>query len=123
MPDIPHHEVGGEPHTTNNRMELMALAQALSWAKFHTQARLVVWSDSLWAIHCSNRLWKPKEHLDLFEPVWSLLHHLRGSRDVLLNYVKAHADSPQNNLADQLAHQEAQRQQSLARRTHDHGPA
>ena len=116
VPDIPHQESGGEPLTTNNRMELMALAQALSWAKFHTSGKLILWTDSQWAMNCANRLWHPKEHLDLFEPVWGLLDTLRSSRDVLLIHVRAHADSPQNNMADRLAHQEAQRQKELAAR-------
>lgn len=108
VPEMHYHAVGGELHTTNNRMELTALLKALNYAAWYRE-NVTIWSDSLWTIYCADKRWKAQIHLDLFEQVWAMLSDLRQNQIVTLRHVTAHSVSPQNNLVDSLAHQEAER--------------
>jgi ribonuclease HI len=98
---------GGAEDTTNNRMEMMAIIEALKWATFKsglTQEELhkvdiELFSDSNLLMQSLTLGWKRKANLDL----WAKLDTLRGWLKIKWVWVKAHANNKYNNLADELA--------------------
>jgi ribonuclease HI len=101
---------GRAPDTTNNRMELQALIEALRL--LDEDARLRVYSDSQlcvktineWAAGWERRGWKrktgPIKNLDLVQELWALAQARPG---VELAWIKAHDGSLWNEYADALA--------------------
>lgn len=101
---------GGEPETTNNRMELMGAIEALK----HSSANITleIWTDSSyvkngitdWIDGWKKRGWKtagkkPVANQDL----WQQLDALRQDRQVEWHWVKGHAGHAGNEKADELA--------------------
>lgn len=111
---------GGEPETTNNRMELTAVIRALQALKepctvtLTTDSRYVC--DAVmkgWARGWQRRGWrkadgKPALNRDLWETLLPLLerHHVQ------FVWVKGHAGHPENERCDQLAVAESTRVKS-----------
>ena len=101
---------GGEPETTNNRMELTAVIRALEQLKRPSKVRLSTDSQyvqkgiSEW-IHCwKARGWKtaskaPVKNADL----WRLLDEVSSKHQVEWLWVKGHAGHEGNERADMLA--------------------
>ncbi len=97
---------GGEAGSTNNRMEMMAVIEALLWAKEHHKNRLIqVYSDSSLVINTLKDDWKRKSNGDL----WAKLDEARADLNIEWNWVKGHAGSPLNERVDQLAVAEAEK--------------
>ena len=103
---------GGEPDTTNNRMEMMAAIQALEGLKkpceveLHTDSTYVMKGISEWIHNWKRRGWrtadgKPVKNEDL----WRRLDEARGRHDVHWRWVKGHAGHELNERADELARQ------------------
>jgi ribonuclease HI len=101
---------GGEPSTTNNRMELMAVIRAFESLKRPCRVRL--YTDSLyvqkgistWIHDWKRRGWrtadkKPVKNVDL----WQRLAELAGKHEVEWHWVRGHAGHPENERADELA--------------------
>lgn len=102
---------GGEPATTNNRMELRAVIEGL--AALREPCRVVVHTDSSyianafeegWIENWKRRGWltagkKPVKNRDL----WEMLLESMGRHDVSFVKVKGHADDELNNRVDALA--------------------
>ena len=91
---------GGEVSTTNNRMELMAVNEALAMCQ---SKECVLYTDSKLTINCARGIWKRKSNLDLWEIFDS------GSKNIKIRWewVKAHGDNEFNNLVDSMARREA----------------
>jgi len=101
---------GREADTTNNRMELRALIEALELLA--EDARVTVYSDSQlcvktvneWAAGWERRGWKrksgPIKNLDLVQRLWALAQAHPG---VEFKWIKAHDGSLWNEYADALA--------------------
>lgn len=102
---------GGEPHTTNNRMELRAAVEALSALKepcevtLHTDSAYLhrAFTDR-WLDRWQRNGWKtaskkPVENQDL----WRDLLKLNAFHRVTWVKVKGHADDLRNNRVDALA--------------------
>lgn len=103
---------GGEPETTNNRMELMAAIQALETlkrgvrAELHTDSTYVQKGITEWIHGWKARGWKtaakkPVKNVDL----WQRLDAALAGHDVSWHWVKGHAGHPENERADELARQ------------------
>ena len=107
-----HKEIsGGDPVTTNNRMELTAVIEALSLLK--EPCRVKVHSDSAYIVNCMKQKWyekwakngwmtsgkKPVENQDL----WKKLLQLMEKHDVEFIKVKGHSNVTWNNRCDELA--------------------
>ena len=101
---------GGEPDTTNNRMELMAAICALESLSRPTRITVVTDSAYLrngimtWLSGWKRNGWKtaakkPVKNDDL----WRRLDEARKTHDVTWEWVKGHAGHPENERADVLA--------------------
>jgi ribonuclease HI len=102
---------GGEPNTTNNRMELTAVIEGLKAIKepciveLYSDSKYVL--DALekgWAVGWRKRGWiksdkKPAQNPDLWEELLNLceIHQLR------YHWVKGHDTNPYNNRCDEMA--------------------
>lgn len=96
------HVCGGERDTTNNRMELMAVIEAL---RFHPDKKdFVIYTDSQLTMKCAQGEWKRNKNTDLWEEYDKLS---RGKR-IEFKKVKAHSkaetnENKYNELVDKLA--------------------
>ena len=102
---------GGAPETTNNRMELTGVIEALSLLKEPCVVEL--YSDSLekgWVYGWKKRGWiksdkKPALNVDL----WERLLPLVARHEVRYHWVKGHAANAKNNRCDELAVSESRK--------------
>ena len=101
---------GGEPHTTNNRMELLAVIRALEALKrpcgvrVHTDSQYVQLGISKWIHGWKKNGWKtadkkPVKNADL----WRELDALAALHDIEWVWVRGHAGHDGNERADELA--------------------
>jgi ribonuclease HI len=102
--------VGSERHTTNNRMELMAVIEAFK--KLRKPARVVVYTDSQylqkgmtsWIHSWKKKGWttstrQPVKNADL----WRALDELTTKHQVKWEWVAGHSGHPENERCDALA--------------------
>ncbi|MCL2022069.1 MAG: ribonuclease HI [Betaproteobacteria bacterium] len=103
---------GGEAHTTNNRMELLAVIRALEAlkrpvrARVHTDSRYIQQGISQWIAKWKMNGWqtadkKPVKNDDL----WRELDLLTAQHEIEWIWIKGHAGIPENERADKLARQ------------------
>ena len=104
---------GGDPQTTNNRMELTAAIEALRALNAH--ARVDLYTDSTyvkkgiteWISNWKKNDWKrrngkrllPVKNVDL----WRELDRLVAKHDVAFHWVEGHAGNEENERCDELA--------------------
>jgi cyclic pyranopterin phosphate synthase len=88
---------GGDPQTTNNRMEMTAVIQGLDQTPVGSE--VLITSDSSYVINTMTKGWKRKVNQDL----WSEMDRAVGERRVTWQWVKGHAGHPENERADRLA--------------------
>ncbi len=103
---------GGEPATTNNRMELMAAIQALETltrpctVELHTDSQYVMKGISEWIHSWKRRGWRTADNKPVKnEDLWRRLDEARQRHDVQWRWVKGHAGHEHNERADALAGQ------------------
>jgi ribonuclease HI len=101
---------GGEPHTTNNRMELIAVIRALealepgTRARLHTDSQYVHLGISKWIRDWKRRGWRTAEKKPVKnEDLWRQLDELAGSREIDWIWVRGHVGNAGNERADELA--------------------
>jgi ribonuclease HI len=101
---------GGEPVTTNNRMELMGAIQALEALKrpckveLHTDSQYVRQGITEWMPAWKARGWKTAAKAPVKnEDLWRRLDQARLRHEVAWRWVKGHAGDPLNERADGLA--------------------
>lgn len=90
---------GGEKQTTNNRMELTAVIQALLECEL---TECTIYSDSLLIINCAQRKWKRHKNLDL----WGEFDNISSSKVINWKWVKAHSGNKYNEIVDKIARSE-----------------
>jgi ribonuclease HI len=101
---------GGDPATTNNRMELMAAIQALEALKrpaevtLHTDSKYLLDGITKWIKGWERNGWKtsakkPVKNADL----WQRLTKAMDGHTIDWKWVKGHAGDPGNERADELA--------------------
>jgi ribonuclease HI len=106
---------GGEANTTNNRMELMAVIQALSALKrpcqviIHTDSQYVLKGITEWLVGWKAKGWKtasraPVKNVDL----WQALDAATVQHKIEWRWVKGHSGHHGNERADQLANRGAE---------------
>lgn len=100
---------GGEAHTTNQRMEIRAVLEALR----SLDGPLVIVSDSTYVVNCFRDRWwvrwqangwrnakkEPVANTDLWKPLIELYQQRRPE----FRWVKGHSGEPMNDLVDRLA--------------------
>ena len=103
---------GGESNTTNNRMELMAVIQALSALKrpchviIHADSQYVLKGITEWLAGWKAKGWKtaskaPVKNVDL----WQALDAATQQHQIEWRWVKGHSGHLENELVDALANQ------------------
>jgi ribonuclease HI len=101
---------GGDPATTNNRMEMMAVIAGLEAlkrpcrVKLHTDSKYVLDGATKWIHGWKKNGWrtadkKPVKNVEL----WQRLDAARSGHQVSWIWVKGHDGHPENERADQLA--------------------
>lgn len=102
---------GAEPCTTNNRMEMTALIEAIKCLK--ESCEVTVYSDSSYVINGFTQGWlenwmqhgfkksdgKPVLNVDLWQELYNLTRHQYMS----FKWVRGHADNELNNACDRMA--------------------
>ena len=106
---------GGERETTNNRMELTAVIEALSALKEPCEVNL--YSDSKyvidglskgWAASWKKNGWKKSDKSPALNPeLWDKLLALTEYHKLNYNWIKGHDGHPENERCDTLATTEA----------------
>lgn len=103
---------GGEPVTTNNKMELTAVIEGLK--ALNEPCEVDVYSDSAYVVNAFlqnwisgwiRRGWKNVKNIEL----WNELIALTEKHKVHFNKVKGHADDELNNRCDELARGEVKK--------------
>ncbi len=103
---------GGEPDTTNNRMELMAAIKGLQALKrsskvvLTTDSKYVMQGITEWIANWKKRGWKtankkPVKNVDL----WQVLDKEMQQHNIERKWVKGHSGHRENEIADELANQ------------------
>ena len=119
---------GGEPATTNNRMELMAVIRALDLlkrpveARVHTDSQYVQKGISEWIHGWKARGWKtasksPVKNADL----WRRLDETASRHQIAWLWVKGHAGHAENERADELARRGAEAARASGRMVEELG--
>jgi ribonuclease HI len=101
---------GGEPMTTNNRMELMAAIAALEALKrpavvdIHTDSQYLRNGIMAWIKKWKRNGWRTAEKTPVKnEDLWRRLDAALGAHRVSWHWVRGHAGHAHNERADQLA--------------------
>ena len=103
---------GGEAQTTNNRMEMMAVIEALSALKrpchvvLHVDSQYVLKGMTEWLHGWKAKGWRtaakqPVKNVDLWQRLDALVH--QSEHRIEWQWVKGHAGDPGNERADALA--------------------
>lgn len=102
---------GGEPYTTNNRMELMAVIKGLEALKY--PCAVEIYSDSAYTVNAflngwisswEKNGWKKSDNKAVLNvDLWQSLIKLTNIHEVEFKKVKGHADNEYNNRCDALA--------------------
>jgi len=103
---------GGEIDTTNNRMEMTAIIEALKTVKMdcnitlYTDSKYVMDGITKWLSNWKKKGWitsnkKPVKNKDL----WQILEESISKHNIEWQWVKGHAGIPGNEKADELANQ------------------
>ncbi len=106
----------GFPHTTNNRMELLAAIKGLQALKYPCEVTL--YSDSRYLVDAMTKGWAERwrahgwmrnaKDKALNPDLWEELLRLCETHRVTFKWVKAHNGDPNNERCDALARQAAQ---------------
>ncbi|MDE3107817.1 MAG: ribonuclease HI [Acidobacteriota bacterium] len=107
-----HYASGAEAHTTNQRMEVRAVIEAL---RAYPEGPVEIVSDSTYVVKCFNDRWhagwlrrgwknsqgQPVANRDLWEELFALV--LPGTRPISFTWVKGHSGDVMNDFVDVLA--------------------
>ena len=108
---------GGEENTTNNRMELTAVIEALKALKkecditIYTDSRYVMDGVQEWMPNWKLNGWKTtnKKSPEKNEELWQILDSLLSKHKIKWVWVKGHNGHPENERVDKLARDEAKK--------------
>lgn len=101
---------GGEPVTTNNRMELTAVIEGLasltrpSTVELYSDSQYVLKGLDEWIAGWKKKGWRtaskaPVKNVDL----WMKLDELKAIHEIRFHWVRGHAGHPENERVDRLA--------------------
>ena len=106
---------GGEAETTNNRMELTAVIEALKILKvrcvvsLYTDSKYVMDGVTQWLSNWKQNNWRTTNKRSAVKNVdlWQQLDALLEQHEILWNWVKGHNGHPENERVDKLAREQA----------------
>lgn len=108
---------GGEAQTTNNRMELTAVIEALKLLK--EPCEVTLWTDSKyvadglgkgWAAGWKKNGWKKADKKPALNPdLWDELLTLNDKHTITIQWIKGHASHSENERCDKMAVAESQK--------------
>ena len=114
---IEREQSGGEPRTTNNRMELTAVIRGLELLRepciveLYSDSKYVI--DALqkgWAEGWKRRGWVKSDKKPALNPdLWERLLELTHIHTVNCHWIKGHAENEKNNRCDQMAVAQSQK--------------
>ena len=87
---------GGEISSTNNRMELRAVIEALICVD---GGKYTIFTDSMLTLNCAKGIWKRKANLDL----WGQYDQVSVGKKIKWVWVKGHSGDKYNDLVDVAA--------------------
>ena len=104
------HLSGNAPDTTNNRMEMTAVIEALKSLKhkcavaIFTDSKYVMDGATTWIINWKKRGWKTADKKPVKnEDLWRELDELLTQHEISWNWVRGHNGDHYNEIADTLA--------------------
>ena len=110
--DIEKKLYGGEPHTTNNRMELMAAIKGLESltrsceVDLYTDSQYLRLGMTQWMKTWKLKAWKnSKNEAVVNMDLWQTLDKLASVHQISWHWVKGHSGHFENDLVDALANQ------------------
>lgn len=100
---------GGAVDTTNNRMEMTAVLEALKWIRSNSKLENIkLCSDSSLVLNSIKKGWKRKKNIDIWEHIDVLNETLKNDGVIIdWQWVKGHSDNKSNEKADKIAVAEA----------------
>lgn len=105
---------GGDPNTTNNRMEMTAAIKAIEAINETYTGEIILWTDSTYVMKGITEWihgWKKKNWIKsdkkpvINTDLWKVLDNLNSQKNIQWNWVKGHAGVEGNERADELARQ------------------
>lgn len=100
---------GGDPHTTNNRMELLSVIEALKLLKEKCEVEII--SDSQYVVNGINQWlsgWINRNFKNVKNPeMWKEYINLSEGHKIAATWVKGHAGHQYNERCDKIAKSEA----------------
>ena len=105
---------GGDPSTTNNRMEMTAAIKAIEAINETYTGEIILWTDSTYVMKGITEWihgWKKKNWIKsdkkpvINTDLWKVLDNLNSQKNIQWNWVKGHAGVEGNERADELARQ------------------
>ena len=109
-PDLTQKLSGSEAHTTNNRMEILAVINALK--SINLNLKITIYTDSKyvkdgitsWIHNWKINNWKNSQKKDVKnKDLWQELDGLTQKIDINWQWVKGHSGNIENDIADKLA--------------------
>ena len=88
-----------EPDTTNNRMEITAIIEAIKWSSENGYKSIEIVTDSMYVVGTMTMNWKRKKNVDL----WEIMDTVCMNMDITWTHVKGHSGDRYNELCDALA--------------------
>lgn len=111
---------GGDPNTTNNRMELMGVITALK--ALNRPCQVDLYTDSQYVVNAIEKGWakkwqangwmRNKKDKALNPDLWQTLLELLDVHQVAFHWVKGHAENLYNNRCDELAVAESKKRRT-----------
>lgn len=101
--DIEYYLSGNNSSTTNNRMELTAIIEAISCIKANLECK--IYTDSQLCINCATGKWKRNANLDL----WSEYDNVSKNKNINYEWIKGHNGNKYNEIVDKMALEEAKK--------------
>lgn len=86
-------------NTTNNRMEIQAIIEAVKYLKQNDVNEAIIYSDSMYVIGTMTKNWKKTKNTDL----WVELFNITMNMNITWQHVKGHDGNEFNELCDLLA--------------------
>jgi len=114
--ELTNKKVGSEISTTNNRMELTAVIEALkiipskSTLAVYTDSKYVINGIEIWIVNWKKSNWKGSNRKEVKnKDLWIQLDNLSQNLNINWNWVKGHSGDVNNDEVDQLARREAEK--------------